>query len=336
MALRFMDGAELGAVSQKWTGGTDNISYDAGTPRYGSYSIKNKYGDFRNFYVTLDAQATWIVGFAYRTSAIGANNIKLLRIQDAGTDHIYLQQKATTGELEVYNGDGTLLASSGYTISPYVWYYIEFKVTINNTTGSFELKVLGVSQASGTNVDTQNTANATADRIQFEYHGTGSSINFWWDDIYICDGAGALNNDFLGDCRVDALTPTADTAQADFTPQGGGANYVEVDEIVPDDDTTYVYSSTVGHRDLYTMADMPVSGAVFGLQLAWRARKADAGSRSARRVLKSGVTTDLGTSQPLSDTYQTFLEIIETDPNTGSQWSEAGVNAAEIGFEIAA
>lgn len=162
----------------------------------------------------------------------------------------------------------------------------------------------------------------------------------WFDDLYVCDAAGPANTDFLGDCRVITLAPDADGSTNDFTPQGGGANFVEVDDGTSgsDDDATYVSASAVGAKDLYGYPALSAEpGVIKGVAVTTRARKTDAGARAFRAVARSGTTeTAAGASHDALASYADTQDIFETDPDTGAAWTEAGFAAAEFGIEITA
>jgi len=153
--------------------------------------------------------------------------------------------------------------------------------------------------------------------------------------------------------RVSAITSDAKTGASApawaTTPLGGAtvsnhvtfsliqvaplSNYNFVNEVPPDTSgLTYLSDGTVSDEDLYSFP--PLTGAtVFGVQVDLRACKDNSGARSIRALAESGGTTvDNGTGFPLSENvYADYQGIFETDPNTSSPWTIAGVNAAQYG-----
>ena len=115
------------------------------------------------------------------------------------------------------------------------------------------------------------------------------------------------------------------------------SNFNFVNEVPPDDDQSYIVDSTVGHIDRYLMTTLSGSG-ISAVAVNIRADKDDVGTRSIRAQIDSGGTiVDNGTDIALTqNTYQTFQNIWETDPNTSAAWTSSGVNAAEFGVKLTA
>jgi hypothetical protein len=239
----------------------------------------------------------------------------------------------------VVSRNGTTLATSTTAIVPNVWIYMEFSYTINTTTGAYTLKVVsgGVETTwlTGTNVNTQTTANANSNGIKF----TGTNNNAYnLDDVYVLNSSGSVNNTFLGECRILTSLPTADSAtNKAWTPDSGTAHFSRVNEISPDDDTSYVYSATAGQLDTYTFASVSPTGAVAGVATTLCARKDDVGSRTISAEYRGGGSNYTG-SKSFSPTssYLMFQQIYETDPATGLAWTAGGINAGEFGVNCVA
>ncbi len=217
----------------------------------------------------------------------------------------------------------------------YAWF--ELKVTIDATGGAVELRRNGVVLLTFSG-NTKGAPTGDITRVQFRsMNQTGSNrIDVWLDDIVIADDEGGRNDDFLGDLRISTLVSTADTDQKDRTPDSGSDNFSRVDDIPPDDDTSYVASDVVGDRDLYAMAALGMTPfAIRGLQQTALARKDDAGDRALAFVLKSGATVEVSPAVTLGSSYA-FLETMhEQDPATAEPWTSAAVDAVQAGLEVA-
>jgi len=284
---------------------------------------------------SIAAATTLIINFAFYSGATPAANNKILELIDTATSQVYVRQN-TDNKLAVCNGDGTLLATSSLALSNATWYYINFQVTINNTTGSFYLDVDGVEWVSGTGADTQNTANATANSVKFL--GAHATTDSRIDDIIIADSSGSMNNtraEFRA-AKIEARLPSGAGATTQWTPNTG-ANYAAVDETAGDDDTTYVHASAAATKDTYAMADMvAIAGTVVGVQTCFRARKDDLNVRTVRDVIRSNGADYNGTTQTMTTSYADYFRIVETDPDDSNPWDIAGVNAMELGVEVVA
>jgi hypothetical protein len=333
MALRHADSFGYYATAdgaKKWNIFSGNVTVGAPYARTGSMGCRLALGGTIAKY--FDSQATWVVGAAaYPTSAAAlAISISLL---DGGTAQLTLTTNASSG-FTLYRGtaSGTVLGStSGPVLSNGVWAYIELKATINNTTGAYEVRVNGDSVLSASGVDTQNSANATADQVSFN-----SGLDTYIDDVYILDGTGsAPHNDFYGDVGVYPSLPSGAGATAQWDASAG-SNYQCVDDATPNGDTDYVSTSTLNEIDTYAMGNItPTTGTVFGVIRYNYARKDEAGPRSIADVIRSGgVDYANATNHALSTSWQYFTDVYEQNPDTSAAWTISEVNAAEAGQKL--
>jgi hypothetical protein len=334
MALRFVDSCgdhySTAQPGRKWniTSGPGTVQAGGGRRGTNGLSLANTV----IFGKVLDAQATWIVGMSLKLATMATFGTgTLIALYDNATEQMSLRMDAA-GHLIASRAGATLGTSVAvFTVGEH---YLEFKVLISDTVGTYEIRLDGVNVLSGSAADTKNTANATADTIRFGDSFLNSTPVM--DDVYICDGTGARNNNFLGDVRVDCLFPSGAGANTGLTPNTG-TNFGAVDETTANDDTDYVSSAVVGTKDTYAFGDLshnPVS--VFGVQVVMTAKKDDAGARSIASVTRSaGADTD-GASQAVSTAYTMYREIIEQNPNGPADWTKTTVNAAEWGAKVAA
>jgi hypothetical protein len=339
MSLRFIDGFDHYAtadITEKWTSKTGSPTISAGNGRRSGASYRNTFGTYVT--KTLDAQATWIIGVAFKIAALPSSAaVGICGVLDAGSQQCDLRIKPD-GTLQITRV-GTVLGTTTFALSAGQFYYIEFKVFINDTTGTAEVKVDGSSKLSLTSQDTKNTANATANQIYLGDLPSVASATTDFDDLYVCDGAGSTNNNFLGDCRVDAYLPNGNGNSSQLVGSDGNStdNYLLVDESAPNDDTDYVESATVANKDTYACANMShTPSSIFGVQIVANAKKDDAGARSFTMVTRSGVTDFDGATEALSTAYLYYMQVRETDPNTAAAWTKANLDAAEFGPKVLA
>lgn len=270
--------------------------------------------------------STWIMGCGYKKEISNQEGIMLF--MDGPTNQVEIRV-TVSNNLAVYT-NGNFIAAGTATILNNTWYYIEAKVFIDNTTGSVEVRVNGVTDINLTNIDTQVTGSNTVNTFKWQVYAQAS----YFDDIYICDTTGAVNNDFLGDNRVEAIMPTGAGANTDWTPLTP-PNFSEVNEIPPDGDTSYVSSNTPGNVDTYAFGNLTgITTGIKGLQVNILNRKDDAGSREIAPVVRSGGTDYTGNTFAVLDNYSTAVQVYEEDPDTSAAWLVAGVNAAEFGQTV--
>lgn len=345
MSLRFADSFSHYATADildKWTAqdfsASTSISAGNGRNSNASWRISSPNGP-RSLSLTLDAQQTWIMGCAFKTASLSlySNSAAgdIMSVRDAGSAQCDLRV-LTDGTLRATR-NGTTLGTTSFAISANTFYYIEWKVKIDNTTGTIDVQVNGSNKLSLTGLDTQNTANATANQVVMGNLGGNSNTTSDFGDFYACDGQGsAPTNTFLGDVRIEAKFTNGAGVTTEWTPSAG-SNFQNVDETAPDDDTTFNSSSTINQVDTYAYPDItPGFGTVFGVQVLMNTRKDDGGTRTIAPVVRSGSTNYVGNSQNISTSYLYYRQMYEQNPDTAAVWTVSGVNAAEFGIKIIA
>jgi hypothetical protein len=343
--LRFIDSFDHYAtadIGTKWTtvGASPTINSSAGRRSGGCLACPSGANYVRK---TLDNQATFIVGFAlYINTLPSVTSTSLVEFFDGATAQFTFAM-TTAGAIDARRGayNGTSLGTSVNTFSTGTWYYIEAKVTINNTTGVVEFRVNG-SNTNWLNLSSQNTragSNNYASIVQAGFV-VSASASIYIDDLYILDAQGSTNNNFLGDVRVDAYLPNGNGNYSQFTGSDSNStdNYLLVDDTTPNGDTDYVQSDTVGNYDTYAMTDMShTPSSIYGVQVSASCKKDDAGSRSIALCNRSNSTDSDGTTTALGTSYQILSHVFETDGgHSGVAWTKANFNSAEFGVKVAA
>ena len=331
MAIVFIDGFDhYGAtshISRKWnTVSGSGISLITG--RFGTGNALKTGTNSSTLALGLTSGATFYVGVAYQN--ISGDPATILSFKDGTTVQCGLAI-TSGGFLYAYRSStATVLGYASTSIKMMQWNYIEIKVTISDAAGAFEVRLNGNTSPiiNLSSVDTKATANASANSFEL---AQGSNVDVAYDDIYVSDSA------FLGDVRVQTLLPNANGTYSQLTRTGGGSNnYEAVDDTTPDDDITYVSeTSGAAKKDAYNYpATSGTIATVHTVQTNILARKTDAGAVQIRPFIKSGVTESTGTSVTPSTSFTYLLERFVNDPNTGSAWTQANLNAAEFGVEV--
>lgn len=343
MALRFMDSFDHYAtadITMKWNAATaSTVTISSGNGRRSGGCMRFSSLSAATSQKTLTALASYVVGFAFKTNLL-MNGVDIYQAKDGSTIHLSLRMN-NTGTISVMRGGaaGTVLGTSSTALSTGTYYYMEFKFTINDSTGSFTFRINGGSEATGSSVDTRNGGNATVDNFTFGLHAGSGGATMDVDDLYILDTTGSANNDLLGDVRVDCYLPSGNgnSSQLVGSDSNSTDNYLLVDESSQNGDTDYVQSATVNNKDTYAFADMSHTPAsIFGTQLNMIAKKDDSGTRSICSVTRSGGTDYDGTTQALGTTYVDYSDLREVDPATSAAWTRTNLNNAEFGVKVAA
>jgi len=356
MALLFIDSFDhyvTADLTEKWSAsavtGGGAIAIGAGTGRRASQGLQaNCGGGSTNptYYVQKvlpAADATFVVGMAVRvpTGLIGTAGLALAGVRDGGTTQISLRLN-NDFTLTVLRGihNGTVLGTTTATMTAATFGYLELKVLIHPSAGTVDLRLNGVSVLSLTAQNTRASAASQWTSVilgMFDavtFSALGSSKIADYDDLYVLDGTGAAPwNTFLGDCRVDALSPTAAGATTGWTPSTG-ANWSCVDETAPNDDTDYTSATTIGLTDTFVVQDIPVAGSViYGVQHNLSVKKMDAGAALIAPVVRHGGADFVGADIAPGTTYAYGLQVAQVNPGTSAAWTEAGFNAAEFGYK---
>jgi len=269
------------------------------------------------------------VGFAYNdlaTAFLASPGSVIMRLRNGGTALINLQID-NTGTIHITNAASAILASSAAgLVSSNAWHYYEVEAVRDAAAGQVRVWLDGVQIINATGL---NTGAVNFDRMI--WYTWAANVSLLYDDFYF----GNTATDHLGDVRVDTLYANADTVEKDFSRSAGADNYLLVDEAFWDADTTYVFSSTVGHLDLYEFGNLAVTPSqIHGVKVRTVAKKDDATVREIRTQLKSGATTANGATFTLGTSYTIKDDYYMTDPNTTAAWTAAAVNALQVGPEI--
>lgn len=334
------------ALAGKWTSITgNNGSFGiAGSGRFGGigWSAQSGAGGSNTLTKILPTTyATLIVGTAFKHQAVGALDVTIISLWDtvAGGEQLSVRYSASKKRLYISRNGTTVATSTSMFIYDGVYNYIELKATIHNTTGSYEVHVNGVQDASLTasGVNTRGTGtNNSADTVRFGFVTQTNITDALFDDIYICDTSGSDNTDFLGDIAVDAQFPDADSAtHNDWTPNTLTVHYNRVNQTTPDDDTTYLSDSTPGHIDTWSYQNLrQSSGTIKGIQFLPYARKDDAGTRQIAPVVFQSATDYVQSTLPsVPSTYSYLPLIVERNPATSAAWTISDFNADEFGVK---
>lgn len=347
MSLLFIDGWDHYAtadITKKWntilTGDqAPSISASAartGTQGFRSGVVSNAQEAQRVTVTVAPATpASGVMGFAFRPSGNGNSNSRVMSVIDAGTEQFNVQGNSD-GTLSVERSSTTLGTTSA-AVPLNQWTFIEVKWTINDTTGSVQIRFNGDTVLSLSNVDTKNTSNATWGTVSIGGAAVslGAPATTWdYDDLYLCDLGGSTNNDFLGDVRVDAHYPNANGNSSNWTRSTGSDQYATIDELLQNGDSDYNSTGAISTTDTLNFPNLINAGsAIHAVQVCCCGRKEDAGGGSLAAIVRhSGTDYEHGTPQGLATTYTIHRFLYPTNPGTSAAWTESGFNNAEFGY----
>jgi len=340
MSLRFLTGFDYYNISQitrVWSYASGGQMFTPGRFYGQAYGYVWQSG-----YVStsLPAATTYILGVAlYMDQADPTNPI--IVFQDATTSPTspitQVDVRMTSAGACQFTRNGTVIATS----APFFYFgqynYLEFKISIDSTNGYIQLRSSGEVILNTTSLNTQYTGNNYVNMVRlqaFADHTFSSSFTQKFDDVYILDTAGSVNNGFLGESRVQTQYPVANGDVNNFLPVGATQNYQCVDETISDDDLTYVKAAVVSDIDDYQMGTVSLTGTIYAVQINVTHRKDDVGSRTISPIIKSGGTYYTGNMFTCQSSYIVSQAIWELEPHTALAWSNSTVSAVNAGLKI--
>ena len=224
------------------------------------------------------------------------------------------------------------------------WNYLEWKITAKtDDTGSFEIRVNGEEVANVTGVRTVPFAlgDGPADP---QYYNPENFTQFTidstlgtnaYDDLYVLNAEGGVNDDFLGDLYVERILPEGAGLYSDSTIVGTTPQPTRWQSVrVADGGTSAVQFSAVDEKDSYEFEDLPyATSTVYAVQVVAQARKEDSGF--ARITLTNDVNAATTDASPTlltpsaGDVYA--FRTAQLDQSADGSWTLQKVQDSEFG-----
>jgi hypothetical protein len=354
LALDFIDscahsgtGSNQIPITRKWTS-SGQASYTNSPSRVagGAIAITGAIAK------TLSYKSERWLGAAYYFPGSASTAI-VMSFQGSGNNLTYIKVESDRTVSIYAGGSNVLLYNSGaqhLVLTPDKFHYIEFHCLLGGSTPitlSLDMKIDGQTWASGVtgnsfyNASNMFTNTATMNQIFFGAPIGGGFVSYICDiycvnaDSTDINGHPTTLNTFLGDISIVPNVPISDNT-TNWTPNMGSSHFALVDEIPPDDDTTYVSSNTVGNVDDYTFQQLTgFTGTLLGAQLLVYAKKDAEGSRTIEGLVGgTAQTNNNGTQQFLSDYYDYYIFPLDSD--NGTAWTPTNYNAEHFGVKLSA
>lgn len=204
------------------------------------------------------------------------------------------------------------------------WIYIELKVQVGTVL---------VAKVNGT-IFANISLPANTSKINNVYCSTLNAITqVYYDDFYVCDNVGALNNDFLGNRRMRTLFATGDVAgEQDWNPNTGTTGYTQIDDVPAA--ANYIQGGFVGAVSRFTMGPaLPANTSnIAALVVFQRSIKSDNGTATQEVSLFNSNGEKRGANFNPLDTAASYAinpDIHELDGG-GFYWDYNSVNNTQI------
>ena len=350
MAVQFMDSCDHynqnTTILLKWnaTGGSSVQSTPNGRNGRGLLMTPG------NVSKSLTHQNGWVVGWAINlpTGAGGLGSDFYYKAAHAGETTLFSVYGETDGSISLYAGNGrhTLLQNSGangfFLKGGGIWYWFDVKYSLSGSsnisvTATFRVNTQVWCTGSGnTGINVNDLLLQTA-TVNYHTFQASTGGNTYFDDFVIADmsGSGTVN-DFFGDTALSALFPDGDV-KTDWNQSAAGSAFVLVNQQFPDNDSTYIYSDTVGDIENFTWQNttVPPGGSIVAAHYGVFARKDAEGSRSFTQQSGPSAAPDFtSVAWYVGDTYAYYFTALDADPATGVAWTESGFNATDFGQRL--
>lgn len=295
---------------------------------------------------TLSQQNRWLVGFGYYYQAGNVNQAggviyEILGGSPGNNISLFKVRLNNDGTFSIYAGTN-LINTSLTAITVNQWYYIEFDIALSGTTNisvQASLYVDSVRITAGSAATGVGQASLAAGTTTANVHSLSSGGNTAgtgiFDDLYICNGTGIVNNNaVLGPIKICLVHPNAD-AGVQFTRSAGGANFSLVNETPQDMDTTWVNDIVVGQKDIYDWDDVPATANVIvAIQVSVIGRNLQEGHAAVQQVVGATGGEAQSSSDFFSNTYRWYTYPLDSDPGPATPWIPANFNAKQFGLKV--
>lgn len=347
---------------------TNVPTIDSTVFRGGLYSLKcapansTQAAQLRMFASNQSAQVFIRAYFKFTT--LSANNPQIIRVLNAAN----AQQAAalmvgSTGKLRLVNAAGTQIGSDSAALTTGHWYRIELMVDGTTNPGSAALRYVdcgtdGADPGDGGVVIVASGANSAQAAIILASFGaisSNSSFVLNVDDIAINDSTGGTQNSYPSAGKVIHLHPNAAGDSNGFLTQVGGTvgsanNYTRVNEVPPDDATSYNGAALLNAEDLFRcgasgigpkdtvnvvsagIRTADITGADATAALKVELIKVSGGTKSQSAAFSPNSTTwasNAGTPALAQASVYRLVTYLNPD---GAAWTQATLDTLQVGY----
>jgi len=280
------------------------------------------------------------VGYAVKTgsSFFGSDSVLQVFAYNDWNCYARFRPNGDTAECNIYPGMGAVWTDIG--IKANRWYYLEWHFLVQSSGGAYELRVNGETVLEATGVDMAYRSWDGWSSIKLFSHGYDCVL----DDLYVLNGSGSVNNDFLGDVRIVTKKPDS-TLTSNWTPHGESENHAALVDVPIEPltsrkwtETGYVEASVTDTDDFYGFEDLSdefAYGTIHAIQLQTVSRVTNPQMMTLKMIcLQTGGEDVVDTTKLMWDDYGLETSLVETNPDTSNLWTHTDLNAAEFGVEV--
>lgn len=313
----------------------------------------NTFGGTRNYDFENPTENEWHqFGFAAQWPlSIGSTTVAL---KDRYGQVLAFVVPIAPNGLSVWSGPNTILGtkhceSLNILAIGTTWYYIEVRIRQHDTLGEVYLYLDGNLEDSVTGVDTNPGDNGAYVPEDFAsmLSITPAGFNTTIDDVYVEDGTGTAPtnaSEAHSDVSIMVLQPETDAVAAGdngvMTASSGSDLGAMVDDVLPDNDTTYLEGDVVGEQLLH-FPDIVQADAttLYAVQVSSLVKQEAVGNglfwQAAARPVPSGTTYLKSESWGVpSENYTYRRDVWDKNPNGDAAWTVGTFNATQWGGKL--
>lgn len=318
-------------------------------PRSGSYGIEQTPASaLQTYYGYQFASAAgngpfYLRGyFRINTSPSGTTGIMTLDNSATPTTSIASIQIDTNEQLILRDEDGQI-GSNSSAIALDTWHMIELMVDLTGGGGSHVVRARlnGVEFAAATDRNLSAGVNHFFVGSDVDNNSAANAGIYYWDDIALNDSTGSFENSYPGSEQYKHLKPNATGDNEDWTN-----DYTNIDEITPDDVTTYIEGTASNQiEDVNLEASGLTTETIKVVHVGARYAASPAGSTTfvLRVKATSGGTVEESSNLSPGGTYVTnktsapfnfHLTLYDLPGASTTAWTPTELDTAQIGARV--
>lgn len=272
---------------------------------------------------------------------IPASTGPILALWD-GTTLFASVRVTSTGTLQLWDSAGQI-GSDSTALSLNTQYMVELYYKSNGSSTELNARLEASSFAS----TTTSTNSGNVDRLSAGMISNNTSYDIYIDDVAINDSNGSFQNSWAGSGKLIMLKPNAAGDNTGLTTgvSDNTNHYLNVDDIAPDDDTTYNQTSTASQIDDYNIDNSGIgtSDTVNVVAVGVRYRKVTSGTLVFNVRAKASASGTVEASSNISSIATTFQTNAEAIPHnypltmydmpgaSTTPWTKTDLDTAQIG-----
>lgn len=231
-------------------------------------------------------------------------------------------------------GETTLLTTPSGVLIGTVYTVVATELTVHDTAGRIRVWVNGTMVSdSGATLDT-NASEGLVSTVGLIPARTARLGNVDFTDLFVWDTTGVKLTAYPGN-KVSKPVFLDSTVANTMTVTGAATAHEAVDEQAPNDDTDYLRATAAGQSAELGVAavDSSLTGIVAATLMVTQ-RLESPGDSTARAGLKSGATTDWGTTRnPAYPAWTTYFDHFYADPDSGDDLDPTNLSAMSVVLE---